>query len=222
MKKYRLFLVIAILMAGYPLFAQFGAQAGAAFSSAKQKYDGESMDFGTQAMFTGGLFYRRDFGGKFAFQPEINYLPKGGKYSETFNEGDGSYEMKIDLSLNYLEIPLYVLYNGGKTSGLYAGIGPSFNFGLSGTVKYNDESDDIEFGDDGDLKGFHMGINGIVGYQMQNGLTFNGFISQSITNSEVEKEGDAKFNMLTFGVRAGYLFNVNKNAKAQSKLKTVF
>jgi hypothetical protein len=226
MKKNRLFLLIAILLVGYPLFAQFGAQAGVAFSSAKEKYEGISMDFSTKTMFTGGLFYRKDFGGKFAFQPEINYLPKGGSYNETVQvEEGGEVDMEAEMSLNYLEIPLYVLYNGGKSSGFYAGLGPSFNVGLSGKVKASvpGESfeEDIEFGDDGDLKGFHMGINGIVGYQMQNGLTFNGFISQSITNSELEKEGDAKFSMFTFGIRAGYLFNV-KNENAQSKLKTVF
>ncbi len=219
MKKHTLFLMVVLLLVSYPIFAQFGAQAGVAFSSAKEKNEVISMDFTTKTMFTGGLFYRRDFGGKFAFQPEINFLQKGGKYSENMVEIG---QMDIDLTLNYLEIPLYFLYNGGKTSGLYAGIGPSFNFGLSGTVVFNEESEDINFGDDGDLKGFHMGINGIVGYQMENGLTFNGFVSQSITNSEVDTEGDASFNMLTFGIRAGYLFNVNKNAKAQSKLKTVF
>jgi hypothetical protein len=175
------------------------------------------MDFVTQTGFTAGVFYRHDFAGKFAFQPEVNFLQKGGKYSETVNEGDGSYDLDIDLDLNYLEIPLYFLYNGGKTSGFYAGLGPSFNFGLSGKVNENGDSYDIKFGSDEDLKPFFLGINGMVGYQMENGFTANAFVSQSITNSDTDEESDATFNMFSFGVRLGYMINFNKTAKTNLK-----
>lgn len=217
MKKNTLFFIIVMLFAGYPVFAQFGIQAGGAFSSAKEKYEGISMEFGTRAGFTGGLFYRHDFGGKFAFQPEINFVQKGGNYSETIDEGDGTMDMDIDLTLNYLEIPLYFLYNGGKKTGFYGGIGPSFNFGLSGTVKMDGESEDVKFGNDEDLKPFMLGINGMLGYQMANGFTVNGFISQSLTDSDTETEGDATFTMFSFGVRVGYMFNFNKAAGPKTK-----
>lgn len=217
MKKNTLFLLIAILFMGYPLFAQFGLQAGAAFSSAKEKYQGNSMDFGTQTGFTFGSFYRRDILEKFAIQPEINFLQRGGKYSETIEEGDGTYNWDIELDLNYLEVPIYFLYNGGKASGFYAGIGPSFNFGLGGKVNENGNSYDIKFGSDEDLKPFFLGINGMVGYQMANGFTANGFVSQSLTNSDTETEVDATFSMLSFGIRLGYMMNFNKTAKTNLK-----
>jgi Outer membrane protein beta-barrel domain len=217
MKKNTLFLLIAILFMGYPLLAQFGLQAGAVFSSAKEKYQSNSMEFGTQTGFTFGLFYRKDFGGKFAFQPEINFIQRGGKYTETI-EGDGeTMDMDIDLNLNYLEVPLYFLYNGGKKSGIYAGLGPSFNWGLSGKVDYDGESEDIKFGDDEDLKRFFLGINGLVGYQMENGFTVNGFVSQSLTNSDTETEADATFSMLSFGIRLGYMIDLNKTATVKLK-----
>lgn len=217
MKKNTLFLLMGMLFIGYPLLAQLGFQAGAVFSSAKEKYEGMSMEFGTKTGFIVGAFYRHDFAEKFAFQPEVNFLQRGGKYSETFDEGDGTYEMDIDLDLNYLEIPLYFLYNGGKPSGFYGGLGPSFNFGLSGKVNENGDSYDIDFGSDGDLKPFFLGINAMVGYQMQNGITANAFVSQSITNSDTDEESDATFNMFSFGIRLGYMMNFNKTAKTNLK-----
>jgi hypothetical protein len=217
MKKNTLALLIAMLFIGYPLIAQFGLQAGPVFSSAKEKYEGVSMEYGTKTGFTFGLLYRHDFAGKFAFQPELNFSQKGGKYSETINEGDGTYDLDIDMTLNYLEIPLYVLYNGGKTTGFYAGLGPSFNWGLSGKLKVNGESDDIKFGSDEDLKPFFLGINGMVGYQMQNGFTANAFVTQSLTNSDTDDQTDATFNMFSFGIRLGYMMNFNKTAKTNLK-----
>lgn len=217
MKKNTLLCLIALLFGVYPLFAQFGLQAGAVFSSAKEKYEGMSMEYGTKTGFTFGLFYRHDFAGKFAFQPEVNFMQKGGEYSETIDEGDGTYDMNIDLDLNYLEIPLYLLYNGGKESGFYAGLGPSFNFGLSGKVNEDGDSYDIAFGSDKDYKPFFLGINGMVGYQMQNGLTANAFVSQSLTNSNTDEGSDATFNMFSFGIRLGYMMNFNKTAKTNLK-----
>jgi hypothetical protein len=217
MKKNTLLLLMGMLFIGYPLLAQLGFQAGAAFSSAREKYEGISMEFGTKTGFIAGAFYRHDFTGKFAFQPEVNFLQKGGKYSETIDEGDGTYDMEIDLTLNYLEIPLYLIYNGGKASGFYAGLGPSFNWGLSGTSKVNGESEDIKFGNDEDLKPFFLGINGMVGYQMENGFTANAFVSQSLTNSDTDEESDATFNMFSFGIRLGYMMNFNKMAKTNLK-----
>lgn len=217
MKKNTLFFIIVMLFAGYPVFAQFGLQAGAVFPSAKEKVDGISMEFGTKAGFIGGLFYRRDFAGKFAFQPELNFVQKGGNYSETVSGEGGTMNLDVDMTLNYLELPLYFMYNGGKKTGFYGGIGPSFNWGLSGTIKSEGESEDIKFGNDEDLKPFVLGINGIAGYQMANGFTVNGFISQSLTDSETDTEVDATFSMFSFGIRLGYMMNFDKVARNKVK-----
>lgn len=217
MKRNTLFFIIVMLFAGYPVFAQIGLQAGVVFPSAKEKYEGISMEYGTKAGFTLGAFYRHDFAGKFAFQPELNFMQRGGNYSETIGDGDGTMDVDVDLTLNYLELPLYFMYNGGKASGFYGGIGPSFNWGLSGNYKVDGESEDIKFGNDEDLKPFFMGINGIIGYQMANGFTVNGFISQSLTDSDTDDEEDATFSMFTFGIRLGYMVNFDKVARNKVK-----
>lgn len=231
MKKFIILLTV-LLFAGYPLLAQLGAHGGVAYSSDKIKVEGTSIDMEDKIMFTGGLFYRKTIGEKFAFQPEINILPRRGVVEMGMSYEEIEFGIKQDFSLNYLEVPLYFLYTGGKSQGFYAGVGPSFNFGLSGKVKYDmwgfDEGDisgeqDINFGNGELMKTMYVGINGLIGYQFGSGLTVNGFINKSITETtnEIEEENVGKFNMLSYGLRVGYLFNL-KNEKAGSKLKTVF
>lgn len=211
-----LFLVAALLFCTSPLLAQFGAHAGAVFSSLKFEYDdGDEMDeekFDSKAGFTGGLFYRKQLGGVLALQPELNWMQKGGKQSESI----GSQSYDIDLILNYLELPVYLLYNGGNTSGFFAGVGPAFNFAMSGKYKFDGDSEDINFGSDpdDDLKGFYMAINGMAGYQLANGINVNAFVSQSITNSAPDDEGgDYKAKLFNFGVRVGYMFGGGEEAR---------
>jgi hypothetical protein len=231
MKKI-IFLLTVLLFAGFPLLAQFGAHAGVAFSSDKIKADGNSIDMSDKTVFTGGLFYRKALSEKFSFQPEINFLPRRGVVEMGMSYDEFEFGIKQDYTLNYLEVPLYFLYTGEKTQGFYAGVGPSFNFGMSGNVKYEmrgfDEGDisgeeDINFGKGEIMKTMYIGINGLIGYQFGSGLTVNGFINKSITETtnEIDEQSVGKFNMFSYGVRVGYLFNLQKE-KAGSGLKTVF
>jgi hypothetical protein len=121
------------------------------------------------------------------------------------------------------------LYTGGNSSGFFAGIAPSFNFAMSGKTKYSfggeTEEEDINFGSDpdDDLKGFFMAINGMAGYQLQNGININAFLSQSITNSAPDDAGgDYKAKLFSYGLRVGYMFGGGEEARnAKVKLKQV-
>jgi hypothetical protein len=220
MKKMNLFLVAALLFCTSPLLAQFGAQAGALFTTLK--FEGDDGDggtitekFDTRTGFNAGLFYRKQLGGILALQPELNWMQKGGKQSESLL--DQNYE--IEITLNYLELPVYLLYTGGNTSGFFAGIGPAFNFAMSGKYKtsFGSESgeEDINFGSDegDDIKGFYMAINGMAGYQLQNGININAFVTQSITNSAPDDGDDTKASLFGFGVRVGYMFGGGGEAR---------
>lgn len=121
MKKMNLFLVAIFLLSTCSLFAQFGAHVGGVFSSVKFEINDLGEDdeekFDSKAGFTGGLFYRKQLGGLLALQPEVNWTQRGGKQSES--------GVDVDLIMNYLEVPIYLLYTGGNASGFFAGIGPS-------------------------------------------------------------------------------------------------
>lgn len=89
-----------------------------------------------------GVNYRLPLGTNFGFQPELNWMTKGGKISESEFFDESSF------NLNYLELPLYFLYTGGNSSGFYAGAGPAINFGISGKAKAGGQSENIEFGNE--------------------------------------------------------------------------
>lgn len=234
MKTKKIIFMAAFVALTGSVFAQFGVHAGVGFSSTKfEEIDGgsdaESEKFGTAISPNFGVFYRMALGsdGKFAIQPELNYLVKGGREKIDFL-GES---LTTTLKLNYLELPVYFMYNGAQPSGFYGGIGPAFNFGLSGKIKLEfdgeSESEDIKFGsnyDEDDLKGFHMAINGLAGYQLENGINVNIFVSQSITNSAIKDEGevDGRVKFFNFGLRVGYLIGGGTDRSNKVKLKQVF
>lgn len=220
MKNTKLLLVAAILLCSGSLFAQWGIHAGPLFSSMTIKHSSSfSMDFKSRVGFTGGIAYKRAFGSSLALQGEVNYTQKGGKWSENW--------AIMDFNLNFLEVPIYFLYAPGGSSGFFIGAGPSFNFGLSGKWKLVGgeipEEEDVNFGsgDEDDLKGFHLGVNALAGYQLPGGLNFNAFIAQSITNSSPTGDDAEKVKFFNFGVRVGYFFH-NNGAAAASRLKQPF
>ncbi len=228
MKKSFLFVGVLLLLGSTNLSAQkFGLQAGPSFSSGTQKVSIENVfstdiNYKTFTTFTGGIYGKFDLGKTLAIQPEVNFLQKGGKSTI-----DGE---KMDAKVNYLEIPIYVLYHNNPESGFFAGIGPSFNIGISGKYKIDGEEEDVEFWKNKDIQKFHMGINGQMGYQWENGLNINAFFSQTITNSKSEMEvldeeitfkASNTFNFITFGLRLGYRFNAGQTA-GKSQIKTVF
>ena len=198
------------------VLAQFGIQAGGVISKLKSKSDDFSYEPDSRTGFTGGITYRMPIGKTFSFQPGLNWTQKG--FKDEYEDGA---EAKV--IYNYLEIPLYFLYTGSSSSGFYAGVGPSFNIGMSGKYKYKEdgqeEEEDIEFGDD--IKGFHMAINAQAGYKFGNGLALNAFVAQSITNSAADYETsdrEVKISMFSYGLRVGYFIPKNKQAN-NSRLK---
>jgi hypothetical protein len=223
MKTKNLIYLIAFVCMAQSAVAQFGVHAGAVFSSSKLKADlgdfGDfSFNFDTKVGFMAGVYYRHSLGEKFALQPELNWMPKGGNLTE-----DGE---TVTLALNYLELPVYFLFIPNTNTGFYAGAGPAFNFGLSGKYKFDGESEDVVFGNDEDseLKGFHMAVNFLAGYQLENGINLSAFAGPTITNSLPEPSADeGTWSFLNFGVRLGYtLGGATDRAQAKNKLKQVF
>lgn len=215
--------IFYMLIFSTSVLAQFGIQAGGAASKMKMKSEGFSYEPDSRTGFSGGITYRMPIGNAFSFQPELNWLQKGLKDKE-----DGA---ETNVTLNYMEIPLYFLFTGSNPSGFYGGIGPSFNLGMSGKSKYKEDGqedeEDVNFGSDesDDLKGFHMAINAQAGYKFGNGLVLNAFVAQSITNSAIKyddvEESDGKISMVTYGLRIGYFIPAKKAANIR-RLKQPF
>ncbi len=189
----------------------FGVSAGVAYANTFIKPDsGKVQGMGARTGFTGGIVATIPVNKYFSFQPGINFLQKGFKNNES----------ATTLTLNYIEVPLHILFvthnneTDKKADDLFFGIGPSFAFGTSGQFTIKTDSgtfrQNIKMGNskNDDLKPFDCGANVIIGCQFFNNVFFSFNYSIGLSNLTDEKGVRWRNNYL--GFRAGYTFGGNK------------
>jgi hypothetical protein len=221
MKK--IILLMGILCSASMLHAQTiktGIQAGVNFSKLSGSADGESTTTGTLTGFHVGGVLDIDLGAV-SIQPGLFYSSKGGKESynetETFNGVTVSAIGYAKVKLDYLELPVNILYNIPVNSGkVFLGGGPYAGYGISGKTKYDltasgggssaSESgeDDIKFGSDGDFKSTDFGINFTAGFRMNSGFAISAGYGLGLTNIANVSDGSVKNHVLK--VSAGFFF----------------
>ena len=189
----------------------FGINAGATLASYKVKASSVSLTSKSKVGFTAGIISSISMGKHASFQPALSFLQEGGTFKE-----DGSTDKT---TLNYLELPLNFVFNTSSSKGkFFAGAGPCFSFGLSGTDKYEDEAGNkedtkINFGSsvEDDLKPFEISGNLLAGYQFKSGLSFTLNYNAGLNNIlNTDGETDAKYHNRYFGLRIGYMFHSKK------------
>jgi hypothetical protein len=194
-----------------------GVHATATIASYKYSFESSTTTSKMKVGAGGGLVLSVPLGKHFSFRPELNYILKGGTEKDE--------DAKAKLTLNYLELPLHVVYNVNTTSGVFfAGAGPSFSLGVSGKSKYEDgetgdETEKINFGntEDDDLKPLEIGVGVLAGYQFMNGFFVDARFNAGLTNSFPDDYDDAKFRNMYFGIGVGYMFNnARKKKKAEA------
>lgn len=189
----------------------FGINAGLVSANTFIKADSEKVGgMGSRNEFTGGVAVTVPISKYFSFQPGVNFLQKGFKNDES----------ATTLTLNYIEVPLNILFNthnnitDKKTDDFFFGIGPSFAFGTSGQFKLKTDSgtfkENIKFGSskNDNLKPFDCGANVVIGCQFFNNIFFSFNYNIGLSNLTDEKEVRWRNNYL--GFRAGYTFGGNK------------
>lgn len=196
-----------VLAAAFGVFAAADSQAqtigfklGPSFSTIST--DEAEVSPKTLTKFTGGGFMR--FGmGMIAVQPELMYVSKGTRFSETF-EGT---TFDIDLQLDYVEIPLLLMVPIGAGTGIAPFVygGPAFAFEVGCTVSLNvpgfsgsgdcDEEDD-ETGLASDRRKFDVGamIGGGIAIPMGPGaVTLEGRYNFGLLNlNQSDEAGSIK------------------------------
>lgn len=117
------------------------------------------------------------FSNNIALQPEINFIQKGMKLVEEYNDPNlGSVSSKGEFIINNLEIPILIKAGTSFGSGRFDVLaGPSWSYGLNGKIKFSEtvngdtESDaqDIDFEDDGVSRSdFSLQFGGMFGYNV--------------------------------------------------------
>ena len=123
---------------------------------------------------------------RFSFSPELNFIQKGDRFNYNTNSGNG-YSSAGYYRMNFIELPLNIIYD--CTKGILVGLGINLSYGIGGKdhnseVLYDSTgnniifsktiNDDIKFdgkysfSSDGiiHLKAFEASGNVIVGYQI--------------------------------------------------------
>ena len=198
---------IFCLLTSYILFMtcsnaqSLGLTAGPAFSFYEISADNVSVTSDIKTGFSGGLVAHVPVSKYLSFRPELKYVQKGGKLSE-----DG-YSDK--LTLNYIELPVNFVFNTHSIKGMFfAGLGPSFNLGLSGKSKGDDGDYDVKFGSssEDDFKPFEIGLNALVGYQFKSGFFVSANSNTGLNNVGNDFDYNAEYHNWYFGINIGFMF----------------
>lgn len=218
----------------------FGPRVGLNATKLNYDFDGEDEPkskfvYGAQV----GLSMNAQFG-NLSVQPSLLFTMKGDKVeeseSETFSANGQmisvSYENKETLSLNYLELPVNLVYStNGAEGGFQVFAGPYVALGLSGkgkqdskatitmggstTTESDSEEIDIEFankeGDDdkGYLRQLDAGFNMGVGYKVgaiQAQVGYGLGLVNLVPNDSDGNKPDLKVNNRGFQLSLSYFF----------------
>ena len=207
MKRKALLTLAAILAFGITAGAQgLGVNAGVNFFNQTIKADGEKFDDAkTKTGFQIGVDYEIGIAPDFYFAPGLQFSTKGTK-SEVDN-------LETKKSLNYLEVPLNLVYKPVLGTGnLIVNFGPYLGYGIGGKVKaeFGDEDfeEDINFGsgEDDDFKPFDMGANIGFGYQLGMGLSFKLNAQLGLINILPDGDSDNLVKNNGFAFSVGYRF----------------
>lgn len=242
MKK--IILAVAIAAISSTSFGQisFGLQVGANLAFGKAEYDygtsfpGYSLTNDPKVGALAGFVAEIPFG-KLAFRPELNFIQKGSKTNSAFAGFGGDID-KFNITLNYVELPLNVVYKLNMGNGnFFFGLGPSLAFGLSGKYKVSNEAypgdpdynytrdikfdgkkaDDINDPNDDDkhLKRFDVGANVLAGYKLPMGVFFKLGYTYNFMNIDPDKDNALEADRGTyknrgFNICVGYMLGGSK------------
>ena len=225
MKKL-LFASLCTVLAASSSAQSFGVQAGANLGSATIK-DASGLSFSPKSKvgLLVGVVSEISLASSVNFRPELNFIQKGFKLNISDNSGGFNYSQESSATMNYLEIPLNVVYNfPAGIHKVFLGAGPSLGYGLSGKAKSKEsgtgiptieDKEDINFGGDevkDDFKALDFGANILGGFKMNNGLFFKAGYTFGLSNISHDSETSYKNKGFAFSI--GYIF---KKALAGSK-----
>lgn len=214
-----LFPVLILLLFSGAAFSQtrLGFTAGASISNLYEKHGDDKVKSKYKIGLTAGIMLDVPMERNGSFQPALNFIQKGGK-NET---GEGSTLVTSDIRLNYVEMPLNVVFRIPCSAGkVVLGGGPAIALGLSGKSSVKDdtgeESSDIKFGSssrDHDINFIDFALNATAGYEFNSGFFVAAAYTHGINNLLIDAlEADKLYNR-GFSLRIGFLLSGKEKAQ---------
>ncbi|PZF73112.1 porin family protein [Taibaiella soli] len=203
-----------------------GPEAGLNFTDFWLKADGSKYKSTVTSGFKIGGVADFGFSQLFSFQPGIFFTQKGASTTLMNYDSVGALvSMKKKMRINYIEVPLNVLFKlgYGHEGHFEIGGGPYVSFAVGGkksltntqfTVSGSTQetTSPLLIGDAAtdDIKSIDWGFNLTGGYQWEAGVILRAQLGFGIQNILPEGNSDNHMRNWGFGVSAGYLFNCSK------------
>lgn len=208
--KYKLgYLLIAVLLisaSAHAQFSQYGVKAGLNLSN--MTIDG-SNDRNLRTGFHAGVFSRMGISEFFSVQPELLYTTKGFTNSYDIAVAEG----EVDFNLNYIEIPVNLVYHLAEDFSFQ--FGPYIGYLLTANVETTNEVlNFFDFDTDSDIdrdnfKSFDFGVTAGLEFQLDPillGFKYNlGLMNVAEDNLPGTLLGDKSKNTV-IQIYAGILF----------------
>ena len=196
MKK--LTLIALLVTSTTMVFAQapkFGFKAGLNLNNVSSNDEELNEELGGRTSIHLGVITDFKMSKSLSFQPQLLFSGRGAKVA---------HEDHSDVyAFNSIEIPLNFTYRKNAAKGVFLGVGPSLGYNLSGKVKGDHDSEDIEFGSaEGEIKRFDLGLNAILGYQFSNKYFVSTNYSSGLSNWSNNSNATWRNNIL--GISVGF------------------
>lgn len=191
------FLILTFFITQYS-FGQkpsIGIKAGIAFSNATINHTSPDIYSNTTGKNSvlGGVYLNVPSGKKILFRPGAEIVSKGVK-QKYFDSYNNTYSYDFPLKFTFIDFPINILYKINFTTGhLLAGGGPVIG------VPVSDEFSQYP------LK-TEFSINGIVGYEVAIGFSFNLNYTYGLSNASKDNQFISKISNRYLGITVGYTF----------------
>jgi len=217
MKKILLIICLVAVSAGVSAQSvSFGVKAGMNLSTLRVSPSDPSYTTSDKTGYHFGVVADVGFQ-EFSLQPGLFYITKGqkftGQYISFYLEDQQSILEKGTVRLDYIELPLNLLYNLKVTPDvkLYFGAGGYLGYGLSGKVRGTISGDisgtfekNISFnGNQNDYKNPDYGLNFIVGERLKH---FSIDVNYSLGLANITPNQGANVKNSAAGISIGYWF----------------
>jgi Outer membrane protein beta-barrel domain len=233
MKKVFVIAVFAVTIIAAKAQVKLGVQAGINAASFNDKFTSGNTTttnkYKSKVGLTIGAFADISISDALVFRPGLNFIQKGGKFTETQTFFGITTKYESTRTSNYLELPLNVVYKIAVGGGnVFVGAGPSIGYGLSGkdkakattgnttqeqsaSIKFDGKDNNTVNDNKSHLKALDLGGNFMAGYQLGNNIFAK--LSYTIGFSNINPDNNSTTKNKGFGFTVGYIFGGSNTEK---------
>ena len=228
MKKFFLFIICSILML-QNVNAQVGYAPEVGVNFSNMKFE---PIYGFTSASTSGLVGPRfggivdlDMGPHIYLQPGAFFSSKGATRNFSYSYKDTAQTVNETLRLNYIEVPINVLFKTGLQGDarFFFGLGIDLEYVVGGSDKLHDFGNNgvdsfnlnqtSKVAGQGLVANFDIGLNFTLGYELPSGFYVRGYYTLGVSDISLYSDMGESDKNYAAGASIGYFFGKNRHHK---------